>query len=140
MLSSGGNNVASQSKSSVDQIDLKEVKRVGWIKPTANTATSTYQDAGTIKAKEAYECYLIPFAEVDNPLYTNGYHEDVSGGYYVVNNKGETESFAQIFSIWLTATWTVYLYNGSQTVGFGQWSSPVGVGGAQTYFSNIYSA
>lgn len=140
MLSSGGDNVASQIKSSISELTLKEVTRVGWIKPTAETPTGTYQDTGTIKAKEAYECYLIPFAEVDNPSYSDGYHEDATGGYYVVNNKGQTETFAQIFSIWLTATWRVYLYNGSTVVGFGQWSSPVGVGGAQTYFSNIYSA
>ncbi|MCQ2802614.1 MAG: SipW-dependent-type signal peptide-containing protein [Bacilli bacterium] len=141
MISSGGVTAFTEEAESISNLSFQEMKRVGWVKPSAETATGTYQDAGTIKDKERYEWSMIPFEHADDAKYTSGYHIDSEGGYFVINNKGKTDVFGQIFKIWLKLEIRVCLYDADNNlVGYGYWGSPVPQGGAQTYFSPVYQA
>mgnify|MGYP003331367852 CR=1 FL=1 len=141
MISSGGVTAFTEEVASISDLTFQEMKRVGWVKPSAETETGTYQDAGTIKDKARYEWCMIPFEHADDAEYSSGYHADSEGGYFVINNKGKTDVFGQIFQIWLQLQIRVCLYDvDNNLVGYGYWSSPVPIGGAQTYFSPVYQA
>ena len=105
---------------SIENIDFKEITRLGYFKPSVNYGTIVSYEDKTKANPYDYDFlhFQIDYAHHGQSGYEAGYHSDSDGGYFIADATGTTddEMFKTFIAFRQEIKYSVYLYNGGVKV------------------------